>query len=158
MKRIAWFGLLLLSSGQGAFAQQPADNLNEPQTLGRQLLAQSCGVCHLSPSLDAKTYGPPLNKDAANGDNSIMREYIVNGTPRMPAFKHYLKANEIDAIIAYVRTVPSAPARSSALRGIDFHLNEAGGHHDQRTRQVLWRALRVSSSSDFVGAGRRSAA
>ena len=93
-----------------ASAQQSGDNLNEVQRHGRQLLAQSCGVCHLPPSLNAKTYGPPLNKAAANGDDSIMREYILNGTPRMPAFKHYLKDNEIDAIIAYVRTVPVAAA------------------------------------------------
>jgi mono/diheme cytochrome c family protein len=38
-----------------------------------------------------------------------MRAFIVNGTDRMPAFKHYLKPAEIDAIIAYLRTVP-APA------------------------------------------------
>ena len=94
----------------GASAQQAGDNLNEVQRHGRQLLAQSCGVCHLSPSLNARTYGPALNKAAANGDDSIMREYIQNGTPRMPAFKHYLKDNEIDAIIAYVRTVPVAAA------------------------------------------------
>jgi mono/diheme cytochrome c family protein len=93
-----------------AFAQQAGDNLNDVQRHGRQLLAQSCGVCHLPPSLNAKTYGPPLNKAAANGDDSIMREYILNGTPRMPAFRHYLKDNEIDAIIAYVRTVPVAAA------------------------------------------------
>ena len=29
MKRIAWFGLLLLASAQGAAAQQPGDNLND---------------------------------------------------------------------------------------------------------------------------------
>ena len=96
----------------GASAQQAGDNLNEQQRRGRQLLAQSCGVCHLSPSLNARTYGPPLNKAAANGDDGIMREYILAGTPRMPAFKHYLNDSEIDAIIAYVRTVPTpAPAR-----------------------------------------------
>ena len=42
-----------------------------------------------------------------------MREYILNGTPRMPSFKAYLKPADIDAIIAYVRTVPvpnAAPA------------------------------------------------
>src|SRR2546430_8113926 len=99
---------LLLAGSVAASAQE---NLNEQQRHGRQLLAQSCGVCHLPPALNARTYGPPLNKAAANGDDSIMREYIVNGTPRMPAFKHYLKDNEIDAIIAYVRTVPTpAPA------------------------------------------------
>ena len=95
----------------GASAQQAGDGLNDLQRHGRQLLAQSCGVCHLPPSLNARTYGPPLNKAAANGDDSIMREYILNGTPRMPAFKHYLRDNEINAIIAYVRTVPTpAPA------------------------------------------------
>jgi mono/diheme cytochrome c family protein len=103
-----------------ASAQQTGDNLNETQKHGRQLLAQSCGVCHLPPALNAKTYGPPLNKAAANGDDDIMREYITNGTPRMPAFKHYLKDNEINAIIAYVRTIPvpgAAPARPAGGGG-----------------------------------------
>jgi mono/diheme cytochrome c family protein len=106
MKRIAWFGLLLLASGQGALAQQPADNLTDQQKLGRQIFAQSCGVCHLPPSLGAKTYGPALNKEAGGGDDEVMREFMTNGTPRMPAFKYYLKPADMDAIIAYVRTVP----------------------------------------------------
>jgi mono/diheme cytochrome c family protein len=105
MKRIAWIGLLLLASAQGA-AAQPADNLNDQQMLGRKVFAQSCGVCHLPPSMGAKTYGPALNKEAGGGDDDVMREFITNGTPRMPAFKHYLKPNEIEAIISYVRTVP----------------------------------------------------
>jgi mono/diheme cytochrome c family protein len=117
MKRIAWFGLLLLASGQGAFAQQPVDNLNDQQKLGRQVFAQSCGVCHLPTNLGAKTYGPALNKEAAGGDNDVMREFVENGTPRMPAFKFYLKPQEIDAIISYVRTVPvQATAASAAPR------------------------------------------
>jgi len=102
------FGILVLWP-YGAFAQQSGDGLSDQQKRGQQVLAQSCGVCHLPVALNAKTYGPPLNKAAANGDDDIMREYITNGTPRMPAFKHYLQNSEIDAIIAYVRTVP-APA------------------------------------------------
>ena len=36
----------------------------------------------------------------------------------MPAFEHYLKSNEIDAIIAYVRTVPvQAAPTGGAPRG-----------------------------------------
>ena len=116
MKRIAWFGLLLLASGQGAFAQQPADNLTDQQKLGRQVFAQSCGVCHLPPSLGARTYGPALNKDAGGGDNDVMREFVENGTPRMPAFKYYLKAEQIEAIISYVRTVPVQAAAAPARR------------------------------------------
>jgi mono/diheme cytochrome c family protein len=105
MKRMALFGLLLAASAQGA-AAQPADTLNDQQKIGRQVFAQSCGVCHLPPSMGAKTYGPALNKEAGGGDDDVMREFITNGTPRMPAFKHYLKPNEIEAIISYVRTVP----------------------------------------------------
>jgi mono/diheme cytochrome c family protein len=105
MKRMALFGLLLAASAPGA-AAQPADTLNDQQKIGRQVFAQSCGVCHLPPSMGAKTYGPALNKEAGGGDDDVMREFITNGTPRMPAFKHYLKPNEIEAIISYVRTVP----------------------------------------------------
>jgi mono/diheme cytochrome c family protein len=109
---------LLVAWPQLLSAQQANDSLSDTQRHGRQLLAQSCGVCHLAPEAGAKTYGPPLNKAAGNGDDDIMREYITNGTPRMPAFKLFLKPADVDAIIAYVRTVPvtasAAPARGPA--------------------------------------------
>ena len=107
MKRYATV-LLFLSAccAQGVSAQQDGSALTETQLHGRQLLAQSCGICHLQPSLGVKTYGPLLNKAAAAGNDEVMRAFIVNGTERMPAFKYYLKPAEIDAIIAYVRTVP----------------------------------------------------
>ena len=117
MKLIAWFGLLSVILWPSiASAQQPIDNLNDTQKMGRQVFAQSCGVCHLPPTLGAKTYGPPLNKDAGGGDNDVMREFIENGTPRMPAFKYYLKPDQIDAIISYVRTVPVQAAAAPARR------------------------------------------
>ena len=62
-----------------AFAQQAGDALNDQQRHGQQLLAQSCGICHLPGELNAKTYGPALTKAAGNGDDDIMREYITNG-------------------------------------------------------------------------------
>jgi mono/diheme cytochrome c family protein len=98
------FTLVLALAAATAHAQQT--DLNETQRLGRQVFAQSCGICHLQPSLGVKTYGPVLNKTAAAGNDEVMRAFIVNGTERMPAFKYYLKPAEIDAIIAYVRTVP----------------------------------------------------
>jgi mono/diheme cytochrome c family protein len=115
MKHGALLLLFALAAGaQTASAQQSGDGLNDTQRHGQQLLAQSCGICHLPPELGAKTFGPPLNKAAGGGDDDIMREYILNGTPRMPSFKSYLKSTDIDAIISYVRTVPvpaAAPAR-----------------------------------------------
>ncbi len=96
--------LALALAAATAYAQR--SDLNETQLLGRQVFAQSCGICHLQPSLGVKTYGPLLNKAAAAGSDEVMRAFIVNGTERMPAFKYYLKPSEIDAIIAYLRTVP----------------------------------------------------
>src|SRR6266852_2138541 len=102
--------LLFALAAAAAHAQQT--DLNETQRLGRQVFAQSCGICHLQPSLGVKTYGPLLNKATAAGNDEVIRAFIVNGTDRMPAFKYYLKPAEIDAIIAYVKTVPvpAAPA------------------------------------------------
>jgi len=98
-------------------AQQPADNLNDIQRHGRQVFAQSCGVCHLPPAINARTYGPPLSKDTTGGNDEVIRGVISEGTPRMPAFKHYLERPEIDAIIAYLKTVPTPPpAPASATR------------------------------------------
>jgi len=107
--------LLLACCAPWAQAQQDNALVNEAQLRGRQLLAQSCGICHLPPTLGAKTYGPPLNKASTAGNDDLMRAFIVNGTPRMPAFKYYLLPAEIDAIIAYVRTVP-APSPAAINR------------------------------------------
>ena len=96
--------LVLVLAAAAAHAQPGA--LNETQLLGRQVFAQSCGICHLQPSMGVKTYGPPLNKASAGGNDEVMRVFIVNGSERMPAFKYYLKPSEIDAIIVYLRTVP----------------------------------------------------
>ena len=113
--RVSTLLLALAAAAPAAYAQQAGSDLNEVQRLGRQVFAQSCGICHLQPSLGVKTYGPLLNKAAAGGNDEVMRAFIVNGTDRMPAFKYYLKPAEIDAIIAYVRTVPvpAAPAPSA---------------------------------------------
>jgi mono/diheme cytochrome c family protein len=93
----------------GAFAQ--SDGLDDQQKTGRLILAQSCGVCHLPTSPNARTYGPALSRDTAGGNAEVIRTVISDGTPRMPAFKHYLDRAQIDAIVAYLRTVsPAAPA------------------------------------------------
>ena len=98
--------VLLIASAQPAFAQQPRDGLTEQQRRGRMVMSQSCGVCHLSPARNARTYGPPLSKATSGGDDAKMRQYILEGTPRMPAFKYFLQPPDVDAIVAYVRTLP----------------------------------------------------
>jgi mono/diheme cytochrome c family protein len=38
---------------------------------------------------------------------------ISNGTPRMPGFKHHFERGEIDAVVAYLKTVPAPPEPGS---------------------------------------------
>ena len=104
--------VLLAAAAVPAARAQPV--LSDTQLRGRQVFAQSCGICHLQPSLGVKTYGPTLNKAATAGNDDAMRAFIANGTDRMPAFKYYLKPAEIDAIIAYLRTVPEPASKGDA--------------------------------------------
>ena len=61
--------------------------------------------------LTSPLYGPAaLASIARQGASAgVMREVISNGTPRMPGFKHNFQPPQIDAIVAYLKTIP-APA------------------------------------------------
>jgi mono/diheme cytochrome c family protein len=104
-----WRGVLLfvLALPAGASAQSA---LNEQQRLGQTLFTQSCGVCHLKPQITANTFGPTLSKESAGGSEDVMRATITNGTPRMPGFKLQFEPAQIDAIVAYLKTVPAPQA------------------------------------------------
>ena len=54
MKRTVPVLLILLAFAAGSGAQK-ADNLTAQQRLGRQIVAQSCAVCHLPAGPGAKT-------------------------------------------------------------------------------------------------------
>jgi mono/diheme cytochrome c family protein len=56
-------------------------------------------------------YGPALSQDSLGGQADVMREVIANGTPRMPGFKYNFAPAEIDAITAYLQTLPPADKR-----------------------------------------------
>ena len=109
--------LVVLLAAPSSFAQLAPDALNDQQRLGRQVLGQSCGVCHLPPARSARTYGPVLSKASGGGDDALVRKVIVEGTPRMPGFKYMLQPTEIDAIIAFIRTVPTPAPAAAAPRG-----------------------------------------
>src|SRR5690242_21296170 len=110
--RHVWPVALALAASP-AFAQ----SLDATQRQGQHLFNQSCRVCHAKPQLNSAQFGPALSKDSASGNPKAMHEVIANGTPRMPGFKYHFKPEQIDAIVAYLQTVPpnsatpSAPAR-----------------------------------------------
>jgi mono/diheme cytochrome c family protein len=93
-----------------SFSCASAQTLTDQQQLGQRLVTQSCGVCHAKPQINAQQFGPVLSKNAAGGSAEIMRETIMNGTPRMPGFKYLFEPAQIDAIVAYLQTVPAPTA------------------------------------------------
>jgi len=122
MKRSAWIALMALAAfPQGATAQQAEQPLTDKQLLGRNLFAQSCVVCHVKVQLTSfGHYGPPLSKMSLGGQDDVMRDFIGNGTPNMPGFKYHFRPEQIDAIVAYLKTLPvpapAAPAPSNPPR------------------------------------------
>jgi mono/diheme cytochrome c family protein len=110
MKRSTCFVLAMLAVWpHAALAQQGNAPLNDRELLGMRLFNQSCRVCHTKPQLTSPLYGPALSRQSLGGPDDVMREVISNGTPRMPGFKHHFEPPQIDAIVAYLKTIP-APA------------------------------------------------
>jgi mono/diheme cytochrome c family protein len=104
----------LVAAAPAASAQAPDASFNDSQKLGLRLFSQSCGVCHTLVQQRTKQYGPVLSRETLGGDEELMREYISNGTPRMPGFRFNFEPEQISAIVAYLKTVP--PATPAAAR------------------------------------------
>src|ERR1700720_1803358 len=107
-----------------AAAAQPASGGSDQARLGMRLLNQSCRVCHTKPQLVSPQYGPVLSMNTLGGKADVMRETIGNGTPRMPGFKYHFKPAEIDAIVAYIKTIAAPsdalpPAKAGSSRDAD---------------------------------------
>jgi mono/diheme cytochrome c family protein len=104
---------LLFFLAMGAQAASAQTALSPQQIHGRQIVTQNCVVCHMPSDPGAKTYGPPLNKAAANGDDMLMHEVIQNGLVLMPGWKYTLSSSDIDDVVAFLKTVPVSAAPAS---------------------------------------------
>jgi mono/diheme cytochrome c family protein len=105
MRRRAWMLSLGLVLWPVAAPAQPAGGGSDQVLLGMRLFNQSCRVCHTKPQLASPQYAPVLSMRTLGGKADVMRDIIANGTPHMPGFKYHLKPVEIDAIVAYLKTL-----------------------------------------------------
>ncbi len=113
MRQIILATVLVAASAYGACAQSPpTPALTDVQHEGLRLFSQSCGVCHTVIQQRTKQYAPVLSRETLGGDEELMREYIGNGTPRMPGFRYNFEPEQIDAIVRFIKTlpVPATPA------------------------------------------------
>jgi mono/diheme cytochrome c family protein len=105
---------ILLVTAHAASAQGA-----EQQLLGLRLFNQSCRVCHTKPTLLSGMYGPALSMNTLGGNAETIHAFISNGTARMPGFKYNFTPAQIDAIVAYIKTIPvpaqAAPAPAKAI-------------------------------------------
>jgi mono/diheme cytochrome c family protein len=105
--------LVLLFAAAGAQTTWAQANLTPQQLHGRQIVTQNCVVCHLPSDPGATTYGPPLNKAAANGDPKLMHQVIESGLVKMPGWKYALSNSDIDDVVSYILTVPVSAATAA---------------------------------------------
>jgi mono/diheme cytochrome c family protein len=91
--------------------------------LGMRLFNQSCRVCHTKPQMTSPLYGPALSMNTLGGKVDLISQFISNGTARMPGFKYQFTPAQIDAIAAYVATLPApqqaVPAAGKTATGRD---------------------------------------
>ena len=101
-----------------AQAQQPPASpaLNEQQTTGKRLFQQNCALCHLpepetskDPNSEGTSIGPRLNGvfgPPRSRPEALVKTFIQQGVAgKMPGFRYSLEPAEIDAIIAYLKTL-----------------------------------------------------
>ena|SRR5579864_1360200 len=106
------------------FAQQraPTSALTPTQQEGLFMFRQRCLVCHVKPMIGNSKYGPRLSKEFIIGKEMFVRKQIMEGSERMPGFKYGLKADQVDAIVEYLKTVekePESKGRSESSSNAD---------------------------------------
>ena len=97
-------------------AQSPTSPvLTDQQKMGKGLFLQNCSLCHLPNRPNVKSteegtsVGPRLNGRLSGPKplpEAVARTFIQKGVEgKMPGFQYGLEPKEIDAIIAYLKTL-----------------------------------------------------
>lgn len=98
------------------FFLDPAVAWNEQQTTGKRLFNQNCALCHSpeprnvkDPNDEGETIGPRLEglfRPPRSRPEAVVKVFIQQGVEgKMPGFRYGLKPEEIDALIAYLKTL-----------------------------------------------------
>lgn len=97
-----------------------APSLSESALRGRALWLQRCAYCHDGVGTPTyKTMGPWMDSDTVKqfGEDT-MKVILSAGTVRMPSFKYDLDSQQMDDVIAFIKTVsPDQKPTQSQLDG-----------------------------------------
>lgn len=102
---------VLAQAKPGAAQAATAQKLSEQESRGEGLFLQRCSLCHLPRKLkfgSPPVVGPSLSglfKEADADQQKFLRALILKGDPKMPGFQYGLEPNEVDDLIAYLKTL-----------------------------------------------------
>ena len=118
---LAAFGLLFVTLSVGAQARQAPTSapLTKEQTDGQKLFQTRCAMCHVGQEAVVETVetvasepmGPRLSKANVVGREQKARETIVNGSGRMPGFKLALKTEQVEHLLAFLKSMDTPVRR-----------------------------------------------
>jgi mono/diheme cytochrome c family protein len=81
--------------------------LSEDALRGRALWVQRCAYCHDGVGTPTyKTLGPWLDAETVRAEREAsVRQFIANGSRRMPGFRYTLQPAQVDQLIAFLKSV-----------------------------------------------------
>jgi mono/diheme cytochrome c family protein len=107
-------GVVALALTGGALLAQdkPSSTLSPAEQDGQKIFQTRCAMCHVKAVIETELkegastarLAPGLSK-ASSADEKAIREKILQGGPRMPGYRWSLQTEQIDHVVAYIRTL-----------------------------------------------------
>jgi mono/diheme cytochrome c family protein len=108
----------VISTTAHAQPQRVSGSLSPAEQDGQRVFQTRCAMCHVGATVGAEgrtpasteAFGPRLSKVIVINENTT-REKIRSGGPRMPGYQWSLQTEQIDHVIAYLKTVDAPMTR-----------------------------------------------
>ncbi len=116
---------VLLGGAMSAQQAQPSSTLTAAEKSGRSIFQTRCAMCHVGQEPAAEistaserrpsTMGPLLSR-ANTTNEAALRQKIKDGNVRMPGYKLTLSDEQIDQVVAFMKTIDKPLTRLFAAR------------------------------------------